>query len=406
MIDDELLGEVFAGRRGLPGEAFVDEAWFQREQQDLLRTHWLCIGFAADAAGPGDVCPIAFAGLALLLARDLDGTLRVFHNVCSHRGAELVQEPACAKRALTCPYHRWSYALDGTLEHTAHAGGFRIHVTPEAEMSELGLREVRSAVWHQYVFVDLSGTAEPFNEFIGATATRMAPVDFGELRHDPSFDVEVEVASNWKTIVENFVESYHVPQVHPELQKFNPMSAHFQILGGARYAGQGGTAYGAADNPVPMPGDGLPVMESLTKQTFSYESFWIYPNLIIAPIPNMTFAIIVDPHSAGVTAERVRFWFHGDDSMNPEHAAARAETAAAVVAINNEDIGIVESCQRGRHSPAFVGGVFMTNQEATSMLVQRIIAGRLLQQRGQRVDFASLPTIDIFHDLAPSRVKA
>ncbi len=403
MIDTELLRSVFAGRRGFPAEAFVDETWFRQEMRDVLLRDWVCIGFDHDAPGAGDVYPVTFAGVPLLMVRDADGRLRVYHNVCSHRGAMLVDEPGCGNRRLTCPYHRWVYSLDGRLEHTHHAGGFRVHMTPEADPDDLGLKEVRSVVWSGCVFSDISGTAESFENHIRPTAARLAPVDFALLRHDPTFDGRFELQSNWKIVIENFVESYHVPQVHPELQKFNPMSAHFQILGGADYAGQGGTAYGAADNPQPMPGDSLPLMASLTQRDYSYESLWIFPNLIVAPVPNMTFAIVLHPEAAGVTVERVAFYFNGDDAMAAEHTDGRAEAAAAILQVNNEDIAIVESCQRGRRSPAFVGGVFMTKQEATSIQVQRIVAGRLLEQSGDAVDFATLPVEDVHHDHRPER---
>jgi choline monooxygenase len=189
--------------------------------------------------------------------------------------------------------------------------------------------------------------------------------------------------------------------VHPELQKFNPMSAHFQILGGAAYAGQGGTAYGSADNPAPMPGDDLPLMQTLVAQPFSYESLYVFPNLILAPIQNMMFSIIVYPVAAGVTVERIAFFFFTDESLSEQHRCGREAVAQAILQVNNEDIEIVQSCQRGRHSPAFAGGVFMRNQEATSLLVQRVFAGRLLEQLGAEVDFSTLPIEDIFHELAP-----
>lgn len=398
-----VLAEVFAGERGLPAAAFVSESYFNDEMALLMRRHWVCIGLARDAAMPGDLHPVEFAGIPLVLARDAQGELRVLHNVCSHRGAMLVDEPQCGAARITCPYHRWMYSLDGTLEHTHHVGGFRVHVTPEADPSELGLQAVRSQVWHGFVFVDLSGRAEPFDEFIRPTADRLAVIDFDIVRDDPSFDSDVELRSNWKTIIENFVESYHVPQVHPELQKFNPMSAHFQILGGAAYAGQGGTAYGSADNPAPMPGDDLPTMPSLVAQDFSYESLYIFPNLILVPVENMMFWIIVSPVSAGVTRERVSFSFYTDEALSDAKRASREAVVESIVQVNTEDIAIVESCQRGRHSPAFVGGVFMRRQEATSLLVQRVFAGRLLEQLGEPVDFSALPFEDIHHEMAPVR---
>lgn len=396
------LREVFAGRRGLPAEAFVDERWFASEVDLLMRRHWVCVGLTRDAAGPGDLFPIEFAGWPLVCVRDATGLLRVFHNVCSHRGAMLVETAECAAARITCPYHRWMYGLEGDLQHTHHVGGFRVHVTPEADPAALGLRQVRSAEWHGFLFVDLSGEAEPFDDFIRPTEQRLAPVDFSIVRDDPAFDATYALRSNWKTVVENFVESYHVPQVHPELQRFNPMSAHFQILGGAAYAGQGGTAYGSGDNPAPMPGDDLPRMQSLLVQDFSYESLYVFPNLILVPVENMMFSIIVSPTSAGETSERVSFAFYTDESLGEAFRTSREAVVASIIQVNSEDIAIVESCQRGRRSPAFTGGVFVQRQEATSQLVQRMFAGRMLQQMGEAVDLTTLPVEDIHHEHAPA----
>lgn len=398
VVDRQLLRDVWAGRRGLPSEAFVDEQWFAVELASLVSPHWMCIALADDVAEAGDLHPVTLAGLPLVAARGRDGVVRVFHNVCSHRGSQLVDGPQCGVSRITCPYHQWMFGLDGTLEHTPHAGGFKVHHAPEAPKEQLGLREVRSVVWNGFVFVDLSGTAVPFEEHIAPTAERLAPVDFSRFRHDRALDADYVLQSNWKTIVENFVESYHVPPVHPELQKFNPMSAHFQILGGHAYAGQGGTAYGAADNPEPMPGDGLPVMQGIVDMPWSYESLYCFPNFVIAPIENMAFVLLAFPQSAGVTTERLCFFFYGDEAMSAALESERQAVADAIVQVNLEDIRIVEACQRGRRSPAFVGGVFMPQQEATSLLVQQVFAGRMLEHLGEPVDFSVLPWKDVFHE--------
>ena len=399
-MDRALLRDVFAGRRGFPSEAFVDEAWFATEAAALVTSQWMCIALEDDVARPGDLHPMELAGMPLVVARGADGVVRVFHNVCSHRGAMLVEQPQCGAKSITCPYHQWRYGTDGMLEHTPHAGGFRVHQAPEAPHEHLGLAAVRSRCWNGFVFVDVSGTALDFDEHIRPTAERLAPVDFDLFRHDRANDRAYTVHANWKTIVENFVESYHVPQVHPELQRFNPMSAHFQILGGAAYAGQGGTAYGASDNPQPMPGADLPTMPGITAQSWSYESLYAFPNFVIAPIENMTFVLLALPQSAGVTLERLCFFFYGDEAMTDAHREGRADVASAIVQVNDEDIRIVESCQRGRRSPAFTGGTFLPKQEATSLLVQQMVAARLLQHLGVDVDLSTLPVCDIFHELA------
>jgi phenylpropionate dioxygenase-like ring-hydroxylating dioxygenase large terminal subunit len=149
-----------------------------------------------------------------------------------------------------------------------------------------------------------------------------------------------------------------------------------------------------------MPGDDLPTMPGITAQSWSYESLYAFPNLVIAPIENMTFVLLALPESAGVTSERLLFFFYGDESLTDRHQSGRDDVARAIVQVNDEDIRIVEACQRGRRSPAFVGGVFMPAQEATSLLVQQMIAGRLLEHLGDDVDYSSLIIGDVFHERA------
>jgi len=213
-----LLQDVSAGRRGLPSEAIIGEAWFAAEAEALVASQWMCIALEDDVPQSGGLYPMALAGMPLVVARGHDGVVRVFHNVCGHRGAMLVEAAQCGARSITCPYHQWRYAIDGALEHTPHAGGFRVHHAPEAPHDQLGLTPVRSECWNGFVFVDMSGTAVDFDEHIRPTADRLAPVDFTLFRHDREIDGSYTVHANCKTIVEHFVESYHVPQVHPELQ--------------------------------------------------------------------------------------------------------------------------------------------------------------------------------------------
>src|SRR3546814_10355258 len=135
-----------------------------------------------------------FRSLPLLLLRDHDGALRVFHNVCSHRGLRLVTEPCRARGLIRCPYHSWSYALDGSLKATPFIGGPGTSTCEGFDKAGHGLKPVRSAVWADAVFVDLSGQAPAFADFIAPIAQRWADFDFTRLRHggaDSSFSIEI-----------------------------------------------------------------------------------------------------------------------------------------------------------------------------------------------------------------------
>ena len=139
-------------------------------------------------------------------------------------------------------------------------------------------------------------------------------------------------------------------------------------------------------------------MATLVAPPFA-QSVYVSP-LILAPVEHSSRCVY---RSRLVRGARIAFYFYTDESLTERHREGRTAVADAILQVNNEDIAIVESCQRGRHSPTFAGGVFMTNQEATSLLVQRVFAGRLLEQLGAEVDVAMLPIQDIYHELAPRR---
>ncbi len=378
--------------QGLPGRHFTDPAAFDQERSIVFAHAWVCIGLTADVPLHADMRPLTVLGQPLLLVRDREA-LRVFHNVCSHRGAPLLEAAAHGRARIVCPYHSWSYKLDGELVSTPHVGGAGRHTCDSIRSGELGLRRVRSAEWAGHVFIDLSGAAPDFEEWIRPVARRFAAIDWSLLRRDPAASLHLEVAANWKIIVENFVESYHLPWVHKELQSVNPMAQHFQILGGHSYLGQGGNAYEGER----VTSASLPRMPSLAGGT-RYESLAIFPNLILVPLADMSFSIIMLPLAVDRTLERVEFSFVGDAALGEEFAAERRTGAGFIARVNAEDVAIVEAVQRGRHSRAFSGGQFAQAQEATSLQFQKILACHMLAAgKAPPESVAPLPVEDIGH---------
>ena len=108
---------------GLPNDVYTNDEFFAHERDTLFAGTWTCVGRGSDAPNPGDVCPVNLMGLPLVMVRGNDGQLRVFHNVCSHRGNRLVAEPCRVTGVIRCPYHSWTYELDGKLRGTPHIGG-------------------------------------------------------------------------------------------------------------------------------------------------------------------------------------------------------------------------------------------------------------------------------------------
>lgn len=377
---------------GLPGELFTDQKYFAIERERLFMRSWLCVGLSSDVPRHGTAYPVDILNVPLLMVRD-GGVLRVFHNVCSHRGARLVNEPCGGRVRVVCPYHGWTYGLDGSLLKTPHVAGAKLHQHKDWDPRTLGLVCVRSAEWAGHVFVDLSGEAEPFDRWIEPISARLALPTDANLARDQALKQRLELAADWKIIVENFVESYHLPWVHQQLNRVNPMERHYQILGGHHYLGQGGDDYEGQQ----LYGTELPTFRQGSKRS-DYEALYIFPNLILGPFADFMFSIIIQPVAAGRSRERIEFFFAGADALAESHRETRQRSAQFLIDINREDVGIVESVQRGRSSPAFRGGQFSIPQEATSLQFQKMVAAKLLAQAGQRGDdVVQLPTLDIRH---------
>ncbi len=350
--------------RPLANRAYTDPGFFAAEAAALWAGGWCCIGFAHEVPEPGWVRPVDLGGRPLLLVRDHQGGLRVFWNVCRHRGMKLVAAPGRLAGVVRCAYHSWCYALDGALKATPHVGGPGMNTDPAIERAALGLLEVPSAEWLGCVFVDLSGKAEPFATFVAPLAGRWA--DFaGRVLHagGPDCGFTLEVASNWKLAVENYCESYHLPWVHPGLESYSRFEDHYTIAAD-RFAGQGTLAYRpllAAD------GSRLPAFPGLpARWDVGAEYVALYPNLLLGVHKDHVFAMRLEPLGPGRTREHVALWFADASALDGERAPLRRRLTALWREVFEEDIGVVEGMQQGRHADAFDGGVFSPLMDAAT----------------------------------------
>ncbi|MDH3663996.1 MAG: aromatic ring-hydroxylating dioxygenase subunit alpha [Alphaproteobacteria bacterium] len=374
---------------GLPNCCYTDAAHFELERARLFDRGWACIGFAKDIPEAGDALPIDHLGAPLLALRGKDGDVRVFHNVCSHRGMVLVEEPTRIRSVIRCPYHSWCYALDGALKATPHVGGPGQNADPAIDRSALGLRAVKSAVWFDLIFVDLSGQAPAFDTFIRPLAERWSMFDQDELRHagaDGSFQLEVHC--NWKLAIENYCESYHLPWVHPGLNSYSRLEDHDNIIEPGLYSGQGTRVY----NPK-LSNDGrrFPDFQSLTQSPTAIADIWqtraeyvaLYPNTLLGIHRDHVFAIRLEPLTHERTREHVEIYFTSGQALGDDFIDLRAKLKAMWHEVFLEDIFVVEGMQRGRASSAFAGGVFSPVMDEATHAFHRWVADRLLSKNGK-----------------------
>ncbi|MEM1291289.1 MAG: aromatic ring-hydroxylating dioxygenase subunit alpha [Cyanobacteria bacterium P01_H01_bin.162] len=356
---------------GLPGEAYTSDRYLQQERATVFKQYWVCVGLASDAPNPGDVYPTEVAGMPIVLVRDRAGTLRAFHNVCSHRGLELVKTACNVQGNLRCPYHSWTYKLDGKLKGTPHFGGYYKDTYEGFDRDGKGLQAIRCEQWLDLVFVNVSGDAPPLEEYLQPVRDRWATYDLDQLRRDPR-EVGLTCNANWKLAVENFSESYHLTWVHPALNSCSRMEDHFAFDVGDIHVGQGSLLYKSGE----IAGRSLPTLPNLAahqKQTVA-EYITVFPNLMLGVHPDYFLVFMVNPLSPSQTQERMTFYFVGDGAMTPENEALRHLPIDLWKDTNDEDIEMIERLQIGRQSPRFDGGCFSPELEQTVYRFQQMVA--------------------------------
>ncbi len=357
--------------RGLPNAHYTDPETWDAESAACLHGTWAGLAVAADVPEPGDAKPLTFLGVPLLLIRDRDGDVRVFENICRHRGMILVDAPRKIEGAIRCPYHSWCYSTAGKLVATPHIGGPGQNTYEGLDKTSLGLNEVRSHIWRDVVFINLSGTAAPFEELHADLIARWAEFEQPLHHGGGGSQFTLDVACNWKLAVENYCESYHLPWVHPGLNSYSRLEDHYHIEAPGRFSGQGTHVYRQ------LKGEGeltFPDFADLSeKWDAAAEYIAVYPNVLMGVHRDHAFAIVLEPLDQGHTREQVHLYYAVPDS----DADLRARNAALWKEVFIEDIFVVEGMQRGRAAPQFDGGRFSPAMDGPTHLFHSWVAERM-----------------------------
>lgn len=356
-----LADPAITQRTALPNRAYTDHNEWLRERSEVMAATWAGLGFSADIAASGAVCPIVFMGLPLLMVRDQHGHAHVFHNVCRHRGMQLVAEAGEAGLMIRCPYHKWGYDLSGQLRVTPNIGGMGVHEVAGFNCADHALSEVRCEEAMGIVFINLSGEAPSladhlaplvsrWRELAGDNFVQQLTADSGEYG-----SMELVLNSNYKLAVENYCESYHLPSVHPDLNTYSPLDAHYNLVVEPLASGQGTRVYDLTrgDN------QSLPLFsgwDSERLKTAEYLS--LYPNVLLGIQADHFFVILLMPEAADQTRERLQFFYADQQALTDDFSMRRQSLHEAWRLVFAEDISVVEGMQKGRASAAFDGGLF------------------------------------------------
>jgi glycine betaine catabolism A len=357
----------------LPSDYYRSPQMYALERERIFCREWICVGRDTDVPNPGDSTVLDVLGESILLVRNEAGTLRGYYNVCRHRGAQLcgVALPGRATRGgvvggkrIRCPYHSWTYSLDGDLVAAPYIGSF--------DAAKFSLYPVGVESWGGFVFVHLTPSgAKSLAEQLGAIPTRTCRYPLSSLR--VGHTIRYDVAANWKIIVENYNECYHCGGVHPELCDVVPA---FRRNGGGDLQWDRGiphregaytfTHSGTATR-APFPG----LNEDEVMRHFGEV---IYPNLFLSLCCEHVAAFILQPKGPERTLIECQFLFAAD-----EIAKAGFDPTDAVEfwdITNLQDWAICESVQRGIAARPHDHGYYAP-MEDLSLDIRRYVGERL-----------------------------
>ncbi len=362
---------------GLPNEHYVNKDVYLEERQSVMFANWAGIGFGFDCPNPGDVMPVDFMGMPLLVVRDQDGEIGVFQNTCRHRGMILVKEKANIRGTIRCPYHSWCYGLKGELRSTPHVGGPGHNLHDNIDRRELGLTRIRSFIWRDIILVNVDGKAADFETYAAPLMERMKE-HTAPLFHSNGFSFEV--ACNWKLAVENYCESYHLPWIHPGLNTYSRLEDHYHIDNDGPFAGQGTTVYRQLEGEQ---NEVFPDFEGLSE-------FWdkgaeypvLFPNVLLAFQRDHVYALLVLPQAEDRSIERVELFYSFDPKTRPDLAALIKKNTRQWHAVLQEDLFVVEGMQKGRHAVHFDGGKFSPVMDNPTHDFHLWVAGQVENGRG------------------------
>lgn len=329
---------------------FTSAEVFAEEQAAIFSAQWLCVGHTTQIPKAGDFFLASVANESLIIVRDQSDGVRALYNVCRHRGTRMCEEQTGHSSTIQCPYHAWTYALDGRLigaPQMEGVAGFR--------KAEHSLRAANAGTWEGFIFVNLAGdAATPLGEWFAPLAGKFAQFNLPNLRSGKR--VEYDARANWKLIFENYSECYHCPGVHPMLSKVSPYdSAENDLTEGPFLGGFMSIARGAS---LTMSGNACarPVGNIRSEDQSRVFYYSIFPNILLSMHPDYAMVHQIWPEAPDRTRIVCDWLFHpdasGHDDFRPEDAVEFWDIT------NKQDWHVCELSQQGISSRAYEPGPY------------------------------------------------
>ena len=348
-----------AGAKTLSQRYFVSPEIFAEEQKTIFSKRWVAVGQQAQIAEAGDFFTADVAGESLIIVRDKRGAINAFYNVCRHRGSRLIENKNGQSAAIQCPYHAWTYALDGRLIGAPH-----MDEVSDFDKADHSLHAVNLALWEGFIFVNLADASTQrgghisLEEWFEPLAGKFSRWNLPALRSAKR--IEYDVRANWKLIFENYSECYHCAGVHPELSKISPSDSAENDLTQGPFLG--GFMRIARDKSLTMSGDAcaLPV-GNFGDEDFRFVFYYsIFPNMLLSLHPDYVMVHQLQPQSPERTLILCDWFFNpeafGREGFKPNDAIEFWDM------VNKQDWHMCELSQQGISSRAYEPGPYSARE--------------------------------------------
>ena len=356
-----------AGAATLPARYYVDPEYFAREIDALFRTMWVCAGRAEDVERPGQFVLRDLACDSIIVTRAATGRLHAFHNVCRHRGTRLCTDASGVfAGSIQCPYHAWTYGLDGALVGAPHMDD-----VPHFDKADYPLHRVHADEWDGHVFLNVAADPPTLRSQLADLPAKFEPWRMSDLRL--SRRIVYDVAANWKLIVQNYNECLHCPNLHPALNKLShylsgenePLRATYM---GGRMDLRPGVDTLSMDGSCPrafLPG----LSGDDCRRVYYYA---IFPNMLLSLHPDYMMVHTLWPVAANRTINVCEWHFHPQELARPGFDAADAVDFWDLT--NRQDWRVCELSQAGIASRAYTPGPYSNREDLLYAFDRLIVA--------------------------------
>jgi Rieske 2Fe-2S family protein len=359
--------KVIEGTQTLPQRYFISPEVFAEELEKIFARQWVLVGHQSEVTQAGDYFVRDVADESIIIVRDKNTEVRAFYNVCRHRGTRLCEEERGHAAAIQCPYHAWTYGLDGRLigaPHMDEVKGFK--------RAQYALRPVHAGIWEGFIFVNLANQPLPLERWFAPLRQKFSQWELPRLR--PAKRVEYDVKANWKLMFENYSECYHCPGVHPMLSKVSPYDSaendltEGPFLGGFMKINQGksltmtGEACALAirgkEQELATASPSVGGHEQVKEERVFYYS--IFPNMLLSMHPDYVMVHQLWPEAPDRTRIICDWFFNPDafgrDDFNPPDAIEFWDVT------NKQDWHVCELSQQGIASRAYEPGPYSARE--------------------------------------------